>query len=438
MNRLALLVVVICAQCLGCIHFPSGDKIIPDAQVASRPSLARPVLDYGRIAFDSLPVSGDGFLQSWAAEATRELLKQRSSSGFDLPEGLTEDEVLAFSQVSPMKLARYESRQRQLPPHYLLMSEYLVTQEVSGLAFVSAFLTGLTLGVAGVIPSYPVKIRVSCDAEAFAVEGGDERFLGRAGATAERRHTGDAGWYFFSRSEELKLRFREAAHICQDILFEDLYVQIAKMESAQNPLVRFSTWLKPAGPPILESPARSERAAVATSELAPFLRSVVKIIGRDGDGSGFRVSNDGLLLTNAHVVGHQQSVSIETEDGQVAIARVVRVDRARDLCLLQGPAGPYLKVRAEAVIGEEIWVLGSPLGLDFSVTKGIVSAIRRVDRVELIQTDAALNPGNSGGPLVSLEDGLVIGIATLKLGAAEGLGFAVSGRELLNFIESAE
>jgi S1-C subfamily serine protease len=166
--------------------------------------------------------------------------------------------------------------------------------------------------------------------------------------------------------------------------------------------------------------------------------AVVKVQSQDGVGSGFFVSRD-TLLTNAHVVGDDKAVTIKLMNGIGRSAQVATVNRDVDLAVLKADIVDddqiYLALGtpSDVHIGGEVIAIGSPLGLQNTVTRGIVSSNQRaiVDRfmntsVDLIQTDAAINPGNSGGPLIDRR-GRVIGVNTLKLGGrVEGIGFAVS------------
>ena len=159
--------------------------------------------------------------------------------------------------------------------------------------------------------------------------------------------------------------------------------------------------------------------------------AVVMVQTSDGRGSGFFVQPD-LLITNAHVVGIETSVTLHLSDGSTRPARVERTVPEVDLALLRTarpPTAPaVLELGAGAAVrtGQEVIAIGSALGLQNTVTRGIVSARRMAGPVLLLQTDAAINPGNSGGPLLD-RDGRVIGVNTMKLtGRAEGLGFAVA------------
>ncbi|MEL6930210.1 MAG: HhoA/HhoB/HtrA family serine endopeptidase [Cyanobacteria bacterium J06600_6] len=157
---------------------------------------------------------------------------------------------------------------------------------------------------------------------------------------------------------------------------------------------------------------------------------------QQGLGSGFIVSSDGLILTNAHVVEGSDRVKVTLKDGQTYQGQVMGTDSLTDVAVI--------KIEAESLPavtfadsdslqpGEWAIAIGNPLGLDNTVTTGIVSATGRTSaqvgvadkRVSFIQTDAAINPGNSGGPLLNAQ-GEVIGINTAIIQNAQGLGFAI-------------
>ena len=168
-----------------------------------------------------------------------------------------------------------------------------------------------------------------------------------------------------------------------------------------------------------------------------FFNGVVVIRSSHGIGTGFFVSNSGLMVTNYHVVGSERTISIKTRDLKTVIGKVVAFDKKRDLALVSSKYQnlAYLKLAEpdEGAIGSDVVAIGTPQGLDWSISKGIVSSVRRLKGVRVIQTDAAINPGNSGGPLISLKTGSVIGINTSKLVGfgVEGLNFAVSVQELI-------
>ncbi len=162
--------------------------------------------------------------------------------------------------------------------------------------------------------------------------------------------------------------------------------------------------------------------------------AVVQISTADGLGSGVIYDSDGLILTAAHVVQGAHNVQIRLYDGRSVDGVVVGAHQPTDVAVIKIPSSPDLPV-AELAVGEEIRVgqlavaLGSPFGLEQTVTAGIVSAVdRNISAVSMVQTDAAINPGNSGGPLVDGR-GRVIGINDqifTSSGGNEGIGFAIS------------
>ncbi|WP_374307971.1 S1C family serine protease [Methylocella sp.] len=185
--------------------------------------------------------------------------------------------------------------------------------------------------------------------------------------------------------------------------------------------------------------AYSRRVTRIVEEVGP---SVVRLDvshgeRRGGSGSGVIVSPDGLILTNSHVVGGARRASVLTLDGRTLSGRVLGDDPDTDLALVRVdenvtlPAarlGDSKRLRP----GEIAVAIGNPLGFDMSVTAGVVSALGRSLRStngrmidDVIQTDAALNPGNSGGPLVA-SSGEVVGINTAIIAGAQGICFAVA------------
>jgi len=155
-----------------------------------------------------------------------------------------------------------------------------------------------------------------------------------------------------------------------------------------------------------------------------------------GTGSGFIIDADGLILTNAHVIEGAEQVLVTLKDGREFAGTVLGVDRLTDLAVIRVEASglPTVTLGDSEQLrpGEWAIAIGNPLGLDNTVTAGIISATGRSSsqvrvpdkRVNFIQTDAAINPGNSGGPLLN-EQGQVIGVNTAIIGGAQGLGFAI-------------
>jgi S1-C subfamily serine protease len=161
-------------------------------------------------------------------------------------------------------------------------------------------------------------------------------------------------------------------------------------------------------------------------------------VPQQGQGSGFILNKDGLILTNNHVIGNAQQVEVRLSDQHTYKAQVLGVDPNHDLALLKIIAPNLVPATlAESqglVVGQRVYAIGNPFGLQGTMTRGIISAIRSIrgpqgNPIEdAIQTDAAVNPGNSGGPLLNSR-GEVIGITTLiaNNGAdqSSGIGFAI-------------
>ncbi len=183
----------------------------------------------------------------------------------------------------------------------------------------------------------------------------------------------------------------------------------------------------------------SDEVSALVEELSPSVLHVRTLRGGRrvlGGGSGFIVTPDGYALTNAHVVEGALGIEVELADGRVVLADLVGADAATDLAVLRVPSEePLAAARlgdSNALrVGDPAVAIGSPFGLARTVTLGIISALGRTlpvpsgRRIEgVIQTDALLNPGNSGGPLVDA-DGRVVGVNAAIHPGAQGLCFAI-------------
>jgi S1-C subfamily serine protease len=206
-------------------------------------------------------------------------------------------------------------------------------------------------------------------------------------------------------------------------------------------------------PAAVQPPARQAAGACPASlpelydQVAPAVVSITAISINPYDaqdriqrvvGSGVIIDPQGLVLSNSHVVYGRQVITVTLDDGTPLPARLVGADPTFDIAVLRIPAPkqgalPVARMgdSSKLLVGEEVYAIGNPLGLEQTLTRGIVSAINRLlpgtgwSLTEpLIQTDAAINPGNSGGPLVD-SCGAVVGITTAILPQAQSIGFAV-------------
>jgi S1-C subfamily serine protease len=186
--------------------------------------------------------------------------------------------------------------------------------------------------------------------------------------------------------------------------------------------------------------AYSTTVADAVDRIGPAVCRIERIASADGrmagHGSGFVIAPDGLIVTNFHVVGDARAVRVAMPDRTSTEGRVLGRDPDTDIALVRAdghfadiaPLGDSRRLRR----GQIAIAIGNPLGFEWTVTTGVVSALGRSMRAstgrligDVIQTDAALNPGNSGGPLVS-SAGEVIGVNTAVIRGAQGIAFAVA------------
>lgn len=167
--------------------------------------------------------------------------------------------------------------------------------------------------------------------------------------------------------------------------------------------------------------------------------SVVVVYTDTGVGSGFSIKEN-IIITNAHVVGYNKKVVVNLYDGTTIKGSVIKIDIEKDLALIEvDKTITPLSINSDILsIGQEVYAIGAPKDMPYTMTKGIISALdRKLGQNTYIQIDASVNSGNSGGPLVD-DNGNVIGIITLKASDAEGIGFAINTKDINNFIEGVE
>jgi serine protease Do len=172
------------------------------------------------------------------------------------------------------------------------------------------------------------------------------------------------------------------------------------------------------------------------------IKSVVTIRTDISQGSGFIIANGGYVVTNAHVIQGATTANVITYDGKSHSVTLIGQDTNMDIALLKISDTIYSSIQladsSNVEVGQKVIAIGNPLGLQFSVSEGIVSAINRQGTNGLnyyIQTDASLNPGNSGGPLIDVS-GKVIGINNFKISGSENIGFALESNYIKDSVNS--
>ena len=204
--------------------------------------------------------------------------------------------------------------------------------------------------------------------------------------------------------------------------FNDVSIALAQQATLQKNFEREITLIKS---------SQQDFSGVAED----VLRGVVAVLTESSMGSGFFINPDGYIITNYHVIQKEEDVKVLTYDKRLIPAEVIGGDKLRDIVLLK-IEGKYESLELanpnDIQIGRKVIAIGNPLGLSFTVTEGIISAVDREGPnglEEYVQTDVSLNPGNSGGPLINTE-GKVVGINNFKVGGAESLGFALKSSSI--------
>ena len=169
--------------------------------------------------------------------------------------------------------------------------------------------------------------------------------------------------------------------------------------------------------------------------------SVFVIYSGNSMGSGFAIGKN-CIITNAHVINNQYDVIIETYGGEMKRAFIVALDERIDIAVIGVADATFTPLRVADLstvsVGDDVYAIGAPNSLAFTLTKGVVSSKERlVSRQKFIQTDAAINTGNSGGPLLN-DAGEVIGVNSYKMSDSEGIGLAIPIDVVVSFLETGE
>ena len=241
-------------------------------------------------------------------------------------------------------------------------------------------------------------------------------------------------------------RLHHARHSAQFRRFPDRRRRGGKTTLATPP---------PAGvnaPPFYTANAQASPGRDVQDLVKQIGEAVVQVRTPGGLGSGFVINADGYLMTNFHVIEGETEISVEVyhqRDGQLERdvykqVRIIAINKFQDLALLhiEDKNAPKFKSialgNADALtVGDSVFAIGSPLGLERTVTQGIISTKTRELEGELyLQTTAQINPGNSGGPLFNMA-GEVVGVTNMKITSGEGLGFAIPVELVKNFLITA-
>lgn len=214
------------------------------------------------------------------------------------------------------------------------------------------------------------------------------------------------------------LIFKGFGYLHQDSLFR----AAIKIEKSEDDLTTYSL---------------SQTNLVNTIEEA--VAATVTVETNRGHGSGFFIGDKGEIITNYHVIAGAEKINVILNDGSERKATVLRSNLKHDLCLLKIDSGSFkvfdLKQTDNGDIGDEIFVIGTPSSIELSqtITQGIISGERMMNNSKLFQTDASINSGNSGGPMISKE-GKLIGVISSKIvgNGIEGLGFCIPSKSIVS------
>jgi len=209
----------------------------------------------------------------------------------------------------------------------------------------------------------------------------------------------------------------------------------------------------PINSPISNPTPLTKTEISSNSPIATILDSALPAVGmvlvktsenKISSGSGFMVTNDGLFVTNCHVIEDWEEIAVKLNNSEkIYLVDAVNCDTKKDLAVLRfRETGNYpildLEENFTANLGDDVVILGYPLGtklgVEVTLSTGIISSTRNISNVSMVQTNAAINHGNSGGPMISRRSGKVIGIVTAKVRDSESIGLAININELKSIV----
>jgi serine protease Do len=226
--------------------------------------------------------------------------------------------------------------------------------------------------------------------------------------------------------------------------------KISKVNEVLSPAASVVSPLLNVAPQFYTATALASPARDVSSLVKQIGEAVVQVRTPEGLGSGFFINADGYLITNFHVIEGETEISVEVYrqlDGQLdretyKQVKIIAINKFHDLALLHiedknAPKFKWVTLGSSDAlsVGDPVFAIGSPLGLERTVTQGIISTKTRELEGELyLQTSTQINPGNSGGPLFNLA-GEVVGVTNMKITFGEGLGFAIPVELVKNFLD---
>lgn len=234
---------------------------------------------------------------------------------------------------------------------------------------------------------------------------------------------------------------------------EDNQPIVSKQKSIKTTTENKINTPSPINSPINNPTPLAKTEINSNSPIATILENALPAVGmvlvktsanKISSGSGFMVTNDGLFVTNCHVIEDWEEIAVKLNNSEkIYLVDAVNCDTKKDLAILRfREAGNYpildLEENFTAALGDDVVILGYPLGaklgVEVTLSTGIISSTRNISNVSMVQTNAAINHGNSGGPMISRRSGKVIGIVTAKVRDSESIGLAININELKSIV----